>query len=142
MDTLDKIAVLDFGGQYTQLIARSIRDLGVYSEIFPCTHLPTDLLTGGYKGIVLSGGPNSVYDTAAPLPSPALFEKIGNRFRRVALEDGLTIDDTVSDRAVSKGIAFDKTCAYFRARTKLLFCHINTPLFLVEIRLLYLSDEN
>ena len=64
----ETILILDFGGQYTQLIARRIRDLGVYSEIFPCTHLPADLLTGGYKGIVLSGGPNSVYDTDAPLP--------------------------------------------------------------------------
>ncbi len=73
MDAVDKIAVLDFGGQYTQLIARRIRDLGVYSEIFPCTNPPKNLLTG-YKGIVLSGGPNSVYDTDAPLPAKALFE--------------------------------------------------------------------
>ncbi len=74
MENVDKIAVLDFGGQYTQLIARRIRDLGVYSEIFPCTHPPQDLLTGGYKGIVLSGGPNSVYDDGAPLPSKEIFE--------------------------------------------------------------------
>jgi GMP synthase (glutamine-hydrolysing) len=75
VSALDKIAVLDFGGQYTQLIARRIRDLGVYSEIFPCTHLPADLLTGGgYKGIVLSGGPNSVYDDGAPLPPKTLFD--------------------------------------------------------------------
>jgi GMP synthase (glutamine-hydrolysing) len=74
VEPLDKIAVVDFGGQYTQLIARRIRDLGVYSEIFPCTHLPSDLLTGGYKGIVLSGGPNSVYDEGAPLPPKALFD--------------------------------------------------------------------
>jgi GMP synthase (glutamine-hydrolysing) len=74
VEPLDKIAVVDFGGQYTQLIARRIRDLGVYSEIFPCTHLPSDLLTGGYKGIVLSGGPNSVYDDGAPLPPKTLFD--------------------------------------------------------------------
>jgi len=74
VSTLDTIAVVDFGGQYTQLIARRIRDLGVYSEIFPCTSLPATLLTGGYKGIVLSGGPNSVYDDGAPLPSKELLE--------------------------------------------------------------------
>jgi GMP synthase (glutamine-hydrolysing) len=74
MDAVDTIAVLDFGGQYTQLIARRIRDLGVYSEIFPCTHTPANLLTGGYKGIVLSGGPNSVYDDGAPLPAKEIFE--------------------------------------------------------------------
>jgi GMP synthase (glutamine-hydrolysing) len=73
VSTLDTIAVVDYGGQYTQLIARRIRDLGVYSEIFPCTHLPATLLTA-YKGIVLSGGPNSVYDDGAPLPDHALFE--------------------------------------------------------------------
>ena len=73
MEAVDKIAVLDFGGQYTQLIARRIRDLGVYSEIFPCTS-PPNLLAGGYRGVVLSGGPNSVYDTGAPLPSKELFD--------------------------------------------------------------------
>ena len=74
MNAVDTIAVLDFGGQYTQLIARRIRDLGVYSEIFPCTKPPASLLTGGYKGIVLSGGPNSVYDTDAPLPAKEIFD--------------------------------------------------------------------
>ena len=74
MEAGDKIAVLDFGGQYTQLIARRIRDLGVYSEIFPCTNPPKNLLSGSYKGIVLSGGPNSVYDADAPLPSKGLFD--------------------------------------------------------------------
>jgi GMP synthase (glutamine-hydrolysing) len=74
VSAVDTIAVLDFGGQYTQLIARRIRDLGVYSEIFPCTNPPANLLTGAYKGIVLSGGPNSVYDANAPLPAKDIFE--------------------------------------------------------------------
>ena len=71
---MDKIAILDFGGQYTQLIARRIRELSVYSEIFPCTHPIDGLLAGGYKGLVLSGGPSSVYDDGAPLPDRRLFE--------------------------------------------------------------------
>jgi len=70
----DKIAVLDFGGQYTQLIARRIRELGVYSEIVPCTHPIEDVLNAGYTGIVLSGGPSSVYEEDAPLPDKRLFE--------------------------------------------------------------------
>ncbi len=74
MDAADTIAVLDFGGQYTQLIARRIRELGVYSEILPCTQPLAAVLAGGYRGIVLSGGPSSVYEDAAPLPSRALFE--------------------------------------------------------------------
>jgi GMP synthase (glutamine-hydrolysing) len=71
---MDKIGILDFGGQYTQLIARRIRELGVYSEILPCTHPLDDVLAAGYKGIVLSGGPSSVYEEDAPLPDKKLFE--------------------------------------------------------------------
>ena len=74
MDAADKIAVLDFGGQYTQLIARRIRELGVYSEILPCTHPRDARLAAGYGGIILSGGPSSVYDEGAPLPPKSLFD--------------------------------------------------------------------
>ncbi|MBI1846110.1 MAG: glutamine-hydrolyzing GMP synthase [Candidatus Rokubacteria bacterium] len=70
----DTIAVLDFGSQTTQLIARRIRELGVYSEILPCTHPLDDILRAGYKGLVLSGGPSSVYADGAPLPPRALFD--------------------------------------------------------------------
>src|SRR5881397_3275354 len=68
-----KIAVLDFGGQYTQLIARRVREMSVYSEIFSCTHPLDQILAAGYKGIILSGGPSSVYEDGAPLPPKALF---------------------------------------------------------------------
>src|SRR3970040_1028105 len=71
---MDKIAVLDFGSQYTQLIARRIREFHVYSEIFPCTHSVESLLRENYKGIILSGGPSSVYEDGAPLPPKRLFE--------------------------------------------------------------------
>ena len=70
----DKIAVLDFGGQYTQLIARRVREMSVYSEIFSCTHPLQQILADGYKGIILSGGPSSVYEDGAPLPPKALFD--------------------------------------------------------------------
>ena len=73
MGATDRIAVLDFGGQYTQLIARRIRELGVYSEILPCAQPPDEVLRAGYTGLILSGGPSSVYDEGAPLPAPALF---------------------------------------------------------------------
>jgi len=72
--TADKIAVLDFGSQYTQLIARRIREMSVYSEIFPCTHPIGDILQAGCKGIILSGGPSSVYEENAPLPPRTLFD--------------------------------------------------------------------
>jgi GMP synthase (glutamine-hydrolysing) len=70
----DTIAVVDFGSQYTQLIARRIRELSVYSEIYPCTEPPARYLAGGVKGVILSGGPSSVYDPGAPLPPRELFE--------------------------------------------------------------------
>ena len=69
-----KIVILDFGGQYTQLIARRVRELGVYSEILPCTEHVDRVLAGGYTGIVLSGGPSSVYEDDAPLPDKRLLE--------------------------------------------------------------------
>ena len=74
MIAADKIAVLDFGGQYTQLIARRVREMSVYSEIFTCTHPLEQILAQGVKGIILSGGPSSVYEDGAPLPPKALFE--------------------------------------------------------------------
>ncbi|MEC9389450.1 MAG: glutamine-hydrolyzing GMP synthase [Myxococcota bacterium] len=61
----DTILILDFGSQYTQLIARRIREQGVYCEIRPCTDGPSMDL-GSVKGLVLSGGPSSVYDDDAP----------------------------------------------------------------------------
>src|SRR6266436_6722372 len=69
-----RVAILDFGGQYTQLIARRIRELGVYSEILPCTEPVERVLAGGYTAIVLSGGPSSVYEDDAPLPDKRLLE--------------------------------------------------------------------
>ncbi|MCG8606969.1 glutamine-hydrolyzing GMP synthase [bacterium] len=70
----DLILVLDFGGQYTQLIARRIRELGVYSEIRPFDVTPNEIHLSRPKGIVFSGGPFSVYDTDAPLPNSQLFD--------------------------------------------------------------------
>jgi GMP synthase (glutamine-hydrolysing) len=68
---MDKVAVVDYGSQFTQLIARRIREAGVYSEIFPPTAPLERILE--HQAIVLSGGPSSVYDEGAPLPPPALF---------------------------------------------------------------------
>jgi len=62
----EKILILDFGSQYTQLIARRIRDLNVYCEIFPFTHYPDP--DESVRGVILSGSPFSVYDKEAPSP--------------------------------------------------------------------------
>src|SRR3546814_7630756 len=55
----DKILILDFGAQYTQLIARRIRELGVYCEVWAWDHDPDEIATFAPKGIILSGGPES-----------------------------------------------------------------------------------
>ncbi|MBA4544446.1 glutamine-hydrolyzing GMP synthase [Thermoactinomyces daqus] len=72
--TLERVVVLDFGGQYNQLIARRIRDLGVFSELLPYTVSAAKLKEMNLKGIVFSGGPNSVYAENAPKCDPEIFE--------------------------------------------------------------------
>ena len=71
----DKILVLDFGSQYNQLIARRIREFGVYSELHDHTISVEEIKAlKDVKGIIFSGGPNSVYDDNAFKCDPAIFE--------------------------------------------------------------------
>src|SRR3989454_4828600 len=67
---LGGVVVLDFGGQYTQLIARRIREQQVFSAILPCTASLEEIKQYEPAGIVLSGGPSSVYDADAPKCDP------------------------------------------------------------------------
>ena len=69
-----KIAVLDFGSQYTQVIARRIRELNVYSEILPFNTKASDLKKRGVCGIILSGGPASVLAKGSPRPDAGVFK--------------------------------------------------------------------
>ncbi len=70
----EKILVLDFGSQYTQLIARRLRELGVYCEIHPCTLKADAIRAFAPKGIVLSGGPASVLAEGSPRADRVVFE--------------------------------------------------------------------
>ena len=70
----DFILILDFGSQYKQLIARRVRECEVYCEIHPCTMTPDEIRAMEPKGIILSGGPNSVYEEGSPSCDPAVFE--------------------------------------------------------------------
>ncbi len=74
MKTTESIKILDFGSQYSQLIARRIRELGVYSELQPCTAKIEDFFDDSVRGIILSGGPASVLETDSPDIDSALFE--------------------------------------------------------------------
>ena len=68
------ICILDFGSQYTQLIARRIREFNVFSVVLPCTAPLAEVLALAPKGIILSGGPSSVYDANAPKADPAVLD--------------------------------------------------------------------
>jgi len=70
---MKKIVILDFGSQYTQVIARRVRECRVFSEIKPYTTRADALRNPEVRGIILSGGPASVYEPKAPHPDPAIF---------------------------------------------------------------------
>src|SRR5215475_1745135 len=74
MDTVEQIVILDFGSQYTQVIARRIRECNVYSVIVRFDIPAAELSALNPKGIILSGGPASVYAKGAPHPDPAIFK--------------------------------------------------------------------
>jgi GMP synthase (glutamine-hydrolysing) len=67
------VAVLDFGSQFAQLIARRVRELNVFSELLPHDTTLDELERRGASAVILSGGPNSVYDDGAPKPDPAIW---------------------------------------------------------------------
>ncbi|MFO1393562.1 MAG: glutamine-hydrolyzing GMP synthase [Steroidobacteraceae bacterium] len=69
-----RILILDFGAQYTQLIARRVREAGVYCEIHPWDMSDADVRAGGARGVILSGGPESVTDAVPPKAPAAVFE--------------------------------------------------------------------
>jgi len=69
-----RIVILDFGSQYTQLIARRVREAGVYSEILPCTASPSEVRAMAPQGLILSGSPFSLGDADAPQLDPEYME--------------------------------------------------------------------
>ena len=70
----DKILILDFGAQYTQLIARRVREIGVYCEIWAWDHDPAEIKAWGAKGIILSGGPESTTELMSPRAPREVFD--------------------------------------------------------------------
>ncbi|MCG2726737.1 MAG: glutamine-hydrolyzing GMP synthase [Elusimicrobia bacterium] len=71
---MNQILILDFGSQYTQLIARRLRQLKVYCEILPCSTSLKKIASKNLKGIILSGGPSSIYDKDSPKTDTKIFE--------------------------------------------------------------------
>lgn len=120
--SMERVVILDFGGQYNQLIARRIRDLGVFSELMPYHTSAKELKQMNPKGIILSGGPNSVYDQNALKSDPNIFELgipilgIGYGMQMIAYHFGAHVErtkeqefktvemDVVSDSPLFKGL--------------------------------------
>lgn len=100
-----RIVILDFGSQYTQLIARRIREGGVYSEIYPCTVSLEKIRALSPRGLVLSGGPSSVYDKDAPTLDPdflTLMREDGSPVPVLGICYGLQAMAHVSDAEVNQ----------------------------------------
>lgn len=120
-DSMDKILVLDFGSQYSHLICRRIREFSVYAELVPYDISYDELQRHDPKGVILSGGPSSVYNSDAPVPQSKIFEsglpllgicyghqlivdRFGGKVKRASKEYGssqLTVD---SDRDLLSNI--------------------------------------
>jgi GMP synthase (glutamine-hydrolysing) len=75
----DQIAILDFGSQYSHLIARRVRELHVFCELYSCQVDAKLLMKNQVIGVILSGGPNSVYDAESPHVDPSVWELIASK---------------------------------------------------------------
>lgn len=117
------VIVLDFGGQYNQLIARRVREQGVYCEVKPCTTPVADLKALDPIGVIFTGGPGSVYDPAAPHADPEIFRLgvpilgicYGCQLLAHHLGGRVVPAQGSSAREYGKtGTAFDTNCKLFR----------------------------
>ena len=77
--TRPQIAILDFGSQYSHLIARRVRELHVYCELYSCLVTPEELGNHELTAVILSGGPNSVYEKDAPHVNEGVWKIIKER---------------------------------------------------------------
>ena len=117
----EKILVLDFGGQYNQLIARRVREQQVYAEIKPYNKITAAEIKGeGYQGIIFTGGPNSVYDETSPHFDPKVLD-LGIPVLGICYGDQLMaymasgqVSSAESGSEYGKTTLYSKDCALFR----------------------------
>ena len=136
----EKILVLDFGGQYNQLIARRVREQQVYAEIKPFNKItPAEIRQIGYKGIIFTGGPNSVYDPASPhfdpqvlnLGIPVLGICYGDQL--MAYMAGGQVSSAESSSEYGKTTLYSTDCALFRDVPHTSFCWMSHTDFISQV---------
>ena len=115
------VLVLDFGGQYNQLIARRVRECSVYCEVRPYTTPVAEIKTMAPIGIIFTGGPNSVYDPASPQADPEIF-KLGIPILGICYGCQLiahNLGGRVTAATADSAREYGKTETYFRTDCKL-----------------------
>ena len=136
----EKILVLDFGGQYNQLIARRVREQQVYAEIKPFNKItPAQIKEIGYKGIIFTGGPNSVYDPASPhfdpqvlnLGIPVLGICYGDQL--MAYMAGGAVSSAESSSEYGKTTLYSTDCPLFRDVPHTSFCWMSHTDFISQV---------
>lgn len=137
---MDKILILDFGGQYNQLIARRVRAENVYAEIKPYNKItPYQIKKAGYKGIIFTGGPNSVYDEKSPHYSPEVLSLgipilgICYGHQLIAFMAGGEIDAADSGSEYGKTELFADDCPLFFGVSKNSYCFMSHTDYVKEL---------
>ncbi|MCD6397064.1 MAG: glutamine-hydrolyzing GMP synthase [Spirochaetaceae bacterium] len=118
---MDRIIILDFGSQTTQLIARRIRELGVFCEIFPGETPFTDREMLNTRGIILSGSPFSVYEASAPEPDPSVYTTglpvlgICYGFQRMTVKNNGKVDSSLKKEYGRASVSIIKESILFKS---------------------------
>ena len=137
---MDKILVLDFGGQYNQLIARRVRSNNVYAEIKPYNKITcAEIKSAGYKGIIFTGGPNSVYDEKSPHYSPEILDLgipilgICYGHQLISFMAGGKIESAESGSEYGKTELFTDDCPLFLGVPRKSYCFMSHTDYVKEL---------
>ena len=136
----EKILVLDFGGQYNQLIARRVREQQVYAEIKPYNQISvSEIKEAGYKGIIFTGGPNSVYDRLSPHYDPAVLN-LGIPILGICYGDQLMafmadgqVSSAQSSSEYGKTALYSKNCTLFQGVPHTSFCWMSHTDYISQV---------
>ena len=136
----EKILVLDFGGQYNQLIARRVREQHVYAEIKPYNQISvSEIKEAGYKGIIFTGGPNSVYDSLSPHYDPAVLN-LGIPILGICYGDQLMafmadgqVSSAQSSSEYGKTALYSKSCTLFQGVPHTSFCWMSHTDYISQV---------